>query len=181
MLLSIQFFLCCCCSIVPSPTSFNSTIPSIIRKCLDEGTNILLTSIYLNTSLYDKTSMDVNTSIYVTTHAIETIHQPTDEQHKFLRRVRELVALRRDPDALQDIGIDRIKRLWALDWSHKSIAKVSGLGVKSLQTLQRKGQAKQRIRAPVKTRLSKYTSKGTANVHINPGAKGTEEVHSSTA
>jgi hypothetical protein len=126
---------------------------------------------------------DVNGCEYVNLrdHPCYRDNPSTDEQHKFLRRVRELVALRRDPDALQDIGIDRIKRLWALDWSHKSIAKVSGLGVKSLQTLQRKGQAKQRIRAPVKTRLSKYTSKGTANVHINPGAKGTEEVHSSTA
>lgn len=64
----------------------------------------------------------------------------TDERHKFLR---ELIALRRDPDALQDIGLDRIKRLWALDWSRKSIAQVSGLGVKPMRTLQRNGQAKQ--------------------------------------
>lgn len=71
-----------------------------------------------------------------------------DEQHLFLR---ELIALQHDPDALQDVGFDRVQRLWALDWSRKSVSKVSGLPVSQLRKLQRRGQAKQRTGVPVKT------------------------------
>lgn len=98
-------------------------------------------------------------------HPCYSDNPSTDEQHQFLR---ELIALRRDLDALQDTGFDRVQRLWALEWSRKSVAKVSGLGVKSLRTLQRKGQAKQRKRAFVKTGLSNTNSKGIANAHANP-------------
>ena len=77
-----------------------------------------------------------------------------DEEHLFQR---ELIALQRDPDALQDIGFDRVQRLWTLDWSRKSVSIVSGLPVSQLRKLQRRKQAKQRTRAPVKTGVSKET------------------------
>jgi hypothetical protein len=89
----------------------------------------------------------------------------TEEQHQYLR---ELIALRRNPEALQDTVFDRVKRLWALEWSRRSVAKVTSLPVKTLRTLQRKGQAKQRARAPMKTGLSNNISKGIANVHVDP-------------
>jgi hypothetical protein len=98
-------------------------------------------------------------------HPCYSDNPSTDEQHQFLR---ELIALRRDPDALQDTGFDRVQRLWALEWSRKSVAKVTGLSVKALRTLQRKGQAKQRARAPMRTRLSNNTLRGIANVHAIP-------------
>jgi hypothetical protein len=138
-LLSIHFCLCCYSNLAPHPTSLERTTPDLVGTCLDEGTNITNTFVCLNTSLCETATLYVNRSTCATTHAIATTHQRTNNT-----------------------------RLWALEWSRKSVAKVTGLSVKALRTLQRKGQAKQRARAPMRTRLSNNTLRGIANVHAIP-------------
>jgi hypothetical protein len=83
--------------------------------------------------------------------------------------------LRRDPDALQNhdnTELARGKRLWALGWSHKSIARVTGLSVEQLRECRRGGKAEQQTEAPLKTTLSNDTCKRTINVHVNPKPRG---------
>lgn len=64
-----QSCLSCQYSLVHLATSFHSAIPGIVRRCLDEGTNIMNPYTYMATS------------IYVTTHVLETIHHCTNNTY----------------------------------------------------------------------------------------------------